>query len=92
MPRPCPFVWCKHHLYLDVRESGSIVINYPDKEVWELEDSCVLDIIDKEEEITLEETGNRLNLTRERIRQIEKNAVSKIKRIHAPDLAYLFYP
>src|SRR5207237_7138764 len=29
--RPCPYVSCKHHLYLDVNpETGSIKLNFPD--------------------------------------------------------------
>src|SRR5262245_64087575 len=29
--RPCPWVACKHHLYLDINpETGSIKINFPD--------------------------------------------------------------
>src|SRR5271170_95860 len=37
-PRPCLFVSCKHNLYLDVNpETGSIKLNFPDKEIWELE-------------------------------------------------------
>src|SRR5262249_28750008 len=33
--RPCPWVSCKHHLYLDVNpETGSIKLNFPDLEVW----------------------------------------------------------
>ena len=31
--RPCPWVACKHHLYLDVNpETGSIKMNFPDKD------------------------------------------------------------
>src|SRR5262245_65050813 len=37
--RPCPWVACKHHLYLDINpETGSIKINFPDLEPWELQD------------------------------------------------------
>ena len=43
--RPCPFVSCKYHLYLDVNpETGSIKLNFPDSEVWELEETCALDV------------------------------------------------
>src|SRR5689334_15131212 len=39
--RPCPWIACKHHLYLDINpETGSIKLNYPDREPWELEHSC----------------------------------------------------
>src|SRR5688572_18051569 len=39
-PRPCPFVACRHHLYIDVSPStGTIKLNFPDLEVWELAES-----------------------------------------------------
>lgn len=69
--RPCPFVSCRHHLYLDVNpHTGTIKINFPDLEPWELEHTCALDVADRGG-ITLEEVGEILNLTRERVRQIE---------------------
>ena len=69
--RPCLFVSCKHHLYLDVNpETGSIKLNFPDKEVWELRETCALDVAERGG-MTLEEVGEILNLTRERIRQVE---------------------
>ena len=56
-PRPCNFVSCKHNLYLDVNpETGSIKLNFPDKEIWELEETCALDVAEKGG-ITLEEVG-----------------------------------
>ncbi len=78
-PRPCLFVSCKHHLFLDVNpETGSVKLNFPDKEVWELEETCALDIAERGG-ITLEEVGEILNLTRERIRQLEVTALDKMK-------------
>jgi hypothetical protein len=78
-PRPCLFVSCKHHLFLDVNpETGSVKLNFPDKEVWELEETCALDIAERGG-ITLEEVGEILNLTRERIRQLEVDALKKMK-------------
>ena len=77
--RPCLYVSCKHHLYLDVNpETGSVKLNFPDKEVWELEETCALDIAERGG-ITLEEVGEILNLTRERIRQLEVDALKKMK-------------
>ncbi len=79
MPRPCPFVSCKHHLYLDVnQETGSIKLNFPDLEPWELKESCALDVADRGG-ITLEEVGEIMNLTRERIRQVEVRGLLKLK-------------
>jgi Sigma-70, region 4 len=79
MPRPCPFVSCSHHLYLDVNpETGAIKLNFPHLEVWEMAETCSLDVADRGG-ITLEEVGAILNLTRERIRQVEVRGLSKIK-------------
>jgi len=78
-PRPCPWVACKYHLYLDVStRTGSIKLNFPDLEPWELQDSCVLDVADKGP-VTLEDVGRIMNLTRERIRQLEQAASTRIK-------------
>ena len=77
--RPCPWVACKHHLYLDVNpETGSIKINFPDLEPWELPETCSLDVADRGG-ITLEEVGEIMNLTRERIRQVEVRGLLKLK-------------
>jgi hypothetical protein len=79
VPRPCPFVSCKHHLYLDVNpDTGSIKLNFPDLEVWEMKETCSLDIADRNG-ITLEEVGEIMNLTRERIRQVEVRGLLKLK-------------
>ena len=77
-PRPCMFISCKHHLYLDVNPStGSIKLNFPDKEVWELRETCALDVAERGG-MTLEEVGEILNLTRERIRQVEAAGLKKL--------------
>jgi hypothetical protein len=77
--RPCPYVSCKHHLYLDVNpETGSIKINFPDLEPWEMKDTCALDVAERGG-ITLEEVGEIMNLTRERIRQVEVRGLLKLK-------------
>ena len=78
-PRPCPFVSCKHHLYLDVSaRTGAIKLNFPDLEVWEMSETCALDVADRGG-TTLEEVGAIMNLTRERIRQVEVRGLAKIK-------------
>jgi hypothetical protein len=77
--RPCPWVACKHHLYLDINpETGSIKINFPDLEPWELQHTCALDVAERGG-ITLEEVGEIMNLTRERIRQVEVRGLLKLK-------------
>lgn len=78
MERPCPHVSCKHHLYLDINpETGSIKLNFPDVEVWEMEETCALDVAERGG-ITLEEVGEIMNLTRERIRQLEMSGLQKL--------------
>ena len=78
-PRPCMFISCKHHLYLDVNPAtGSIKLNFPDKEIWEMEETCALDVADRGG-ITLEEVGAIMNLTRERIRQVETRGLLKLR-------------
>ena len=80
-PRPCPWAGCKYHLALDVNpETGTIKINRPDLEVWELEHSCALDIADVGG-LTLEATGLIANLTRERIRQLEIIGLVKLRAV-----------
>ena len=77
--RPCPYVACKHHLYLDVNpDTGSIKLNFPDLEVWDMVATCALDVADRGG-ITLEEVGEILNLTRERIRQVEVKGLQKLR-------------
>lgn len=77
-PRPCPFVSCAHHLYLDVSpKTGAIKLNYPDLEPWDLAQTCALDVADRGG-ATLEEVGILTNLTRERIRQVEVTGLAKL--------------
>lgn len=79
MERPCPFVSCKYHLYIDVHPvRGSIKVNFPDVEVWEMTETCALDIADRGG-ITLEEVGEIMNLTRERVRQVETAGLAKLQ-------------
>jgi hypothetical protein len=83
--RPCLFVSCKHHLYLDVNPvTGSIKLNFPDREVWELHETCALDLAERGG-MTLEEVGEILNLTRERIRQVEATGLQKLLELGGGD-------
>jgi hypothetical protein len=78
--RPCLRVSCRWHLFLDVNpETGTIKFNFPDREVWELEETCTLDVAERGG-VTLEELGAMFNLTRERIRQVEVKGMEKLKQ------------
>lgn len=77
--RPCPWVACKHHLYLDINPfTGSIKLNFPDLEPWELQQTCALDVAEQGA-LTLEEIGLITNLTRERVRQLEVRGLLALK-------------
>lgn len=79
-PRPCPWVSCRHHLYLDVSpRTGAIKLNFHDLEVWELQETCALDVADRGGE-TLEDVGDLMNVTRERVRQMQNRAHEELRR------------
>ena len=86
-PRPCPYVSCKHNLYLDVSNTGSITFNFPHLEPEQMspDRSCALDLADRNG-MTLEEIAAVTNLTRERIRQIEVRALSRRARAAALEM------
>jgi hypothetical protein len=85
MERPCPFVSCKYHLYIDVHPvRGSIKLNFPDLEIWEMTETCALDVADRGG-ITLEEVGEIMNLTRERVRQVETAGLARLQDYQAVD-------
>jgi hypothetical protein len=76
--RPCPFVSCRHHLALEVRKTGSIIFTFAeDTDLEQLPQTCALDVADQGAH-TLEEVGALLNVSRERIRQLEHIALSAI--------------
>lgn len=79
-PRPCPWVSCAHHLYLDVNpDSGAIKLNFPDMEVWQMAESCALDVAERGG-TTLEDVGGLLGLTKERARQVQFVALARLRR------------
>ena len=59
-------------------DSGAIKLNFPHREVWDMAETCSLDVADRGG-ITLEDVGAILNLTRERIRQVEVRGLVKIR-------------
>lgn len=78
--RPCPFVGCRYHLFLDIEENGDIKFNFHGLEPWEMPETCSLDVAEKTtEKRSLTSTGNLMGLTRERVRQLESSAFEKLK-------------
>ena len=79
--RPCPWVSCRHHLYLDYYPRyGKIRLNFPELEVWEMRETCALDVADRGFK-QLQAVGDVLGITRERVRQIECAAIEKLRKI-----------
>lgn len=84
-PRPCPFVTCRFNTYLEVTEQGGIKLNWPNHEIDALPSTCALDIAERGPH-TLEQVGEVMNVTRERLRQIEARAMRKLQLSADPEL------
>ena len=79
-PRPCPWVSCQHHLYLDVDpESGALKLNFPDLEPHQIPESCALDVADREG-ARLEDVAATFGFSRERARQLEVSSLARLRR------------
>jgi hypothetical protein len=77
----CPWVSCQYHLYLDVGKRGELIMNHPDKDPLDLEEPCALRVAARGSH-NLNQIGKLLSVTRERIRQIERDGlVALAKRV-----------
>lgn len=89
--RPCPWVGCKHHLVMEVRESTGAIVGLQPNFItidengvpvvdWDrVEHSCTLDIAEKYPEgMTHEKIGAVIGLTRARVDQHEKQGLAKL--------------
>jgi Sigma-70, region 4 len=81
--RPCPWVSCAQHLAVDVHEqTGNLKITLPstdgEPDLDGMRDTCALDVADRGGE-TLDEVGAGMNLTRERVRQLEVAALRALE-------------
>lgn len=86
-PRPCPWITCRHHLLLDVRNDGVVRVNFPDGPESMLA-TCALDMADDGPR-TLDQVSILMGMSRERIRQIEEQALVKLRyEIRRDDMGY----
>jgi len=70
---PCPYISCPNHLYLDVTPSGSIHFNFPGLEPWELEETCVEEVVRKNPNgLPPTKVGKLVGLKRGRVGQVER--------------------
>lgn len=82
---PCPYVSCRHHLFLDVDPlTGSIKLNFPallilnEPQVEDMVETCALRVAARGG-TTLDVISHTLNITRERIRQVEEIALRRLR-------------
>jgi hypothetical protein len=85
--RPCGYLRCKHNLLLDVSdETGSYKVTWPHLASGHYGDeydalpqhTCALRVAEQGG-MTLDEIGEMMNLTRERVRQIETKALLRLR-------------
>ena len=78
-PRPCPWVGCRYHLYLDITRIGTLTENFPGADVDTLTETCALDVADRGD-LKLEELADLMDITKERVRQIEEEALRRLRK------------
>lgn len=85
--RPCPWYGCRHHLGLDVSPSGSMKVSVIELE--DMTDTCSLDVADRVTagDVALDQVGDLLGVSTERARQIEWNAMGRLREIDGLSLA-----
>lgn len=82
--RPCPFVGCRHHLYLNPEVYGKyrtykILCNFPDWGPLDLPETCALDVAERGG-IDIVEIGVLLNLSKSGVEKILKRALARVNR------------
>lgn len=77
-PRPCPWVGCRYHLAYEVSFAGGLKERFPGKELEELEHTCALDVADLGPQ-PLDNVAFLMNVSAERVRQIEAGAFESCK-------------
>jgi len=79
--RPCLYVSCRYHLYLDTK-GLQVRLNFPHFEPATMPWSCVLDEVQAfPDGMTLEQIGERMNITRERVRQLEFVILKELREL-----------
>lgn len=77
-PRPCPWVGCRFHLYLDVKEGGYLRYNFPDRALEDLEETCALDVAESGHH-TLEQVGDLVNMGRDHLLRVERAVRGRLR-------------
>lgn len=77
VPRPCPYVSCRHHLYLEaLPHTGNIRLVFPDLEPDQMSPSCSLDVAELGP-LSRDDISKLLNLTRQGLEAFEKRTLER---------------
>jgi hypothetical protein len=84
---PCIHVGCRHHLCCEIDErTGAIWVDPRfEEDPYSVEDTCAIDVAARAES-TLNDIGAMWDFTRERIRQIERDALARLRRRTSLDI------
>lgn len=90
--RPCPWMICDWHV-IHIRSvdqggprSDEEITDDLSDEALGWETTCVLDVIDRDGEPTLQRIADVLGVSRQAVEQIEKRALRKLRLRHGPEL------
>lgn len=76
--QPCAYLSCRHHLGGDRTARGNIRLTFPGRDLTEFAETCSLRVANRGPQ-TQEAVGRLLNVTEERICQIEQEALKKLE-------------
>jgi len=85
-PGPCPWMTCRHHLKYDIDDATGIIKDmWPGRDFDEMPETCSLRVAARigaraGEPLSLGKVGAFLNLTMQRVAQIEAEAQAKVRR------------
>ena len=85
--RPCPFIGCRHHLYLNPERwhnKQTMLCNFPDWEPWDLPETCALDVAERGG-IDIVEIGILMNLSKSGVEKILHRALARVKQEVDPE-------
>lgn len=77
--RPCPWVSCKYHLATNVKPNGTLEYVYHSVSITDITESCALDVAEQGG-LSSYDVGKYLNLSGQQIKNIEKEALKKLKK------------
>jgi len=90
VPRPCPYVGCKHNLYLEAHpRTGNLTYLNPSLAPEEVppEKSCVLDVADTNPDgMSYDDIADVIGVSRERVRQLLEIAGSAMRKAAGSEL------